>query len=76
MFLLHVIFSLECSFLDSCGSGTLRCGGFMLVFPVWSPLECFHVSMGDILSAFCDIKMYHTPIQTVSYDTLKYRMPT
>ena len=44
-------------------------------FPFLSPLECFRVSMGDILSVLCDIKMYRTPIQTVSYDTIKYRMP-
>ena len=45
-------------------------------FPLLSPLECFHVSMGNILSALCDIKMYRMPIQTISYDTVKYRMPS
>ena len=47
----------------------------MLDFPFLSPLECFRVSMGDILSALCDIKMYRTPIREVSYDTVKYRTP-
>ena len=45
-------------------------------FPFLCLLECFRVSMGDILSALCNIKMYRTPIQTVSYDTVKYRTPS
>ena len=44
-------------------------------FPFLSPLECFRVSMGDIFLALCDIKMYRTPIERVSYDTVKYRTP-
>ena len=35
---------------------------FHCVFPFLGVLKCFRVSMGDILSALCDIKMYHTPI--------------
>ena len=46
------------------------------IFPFLSPLEVFLTSMGDILLALCDIKMYRTPIQTVSYDTVKYRTPS
>ena len=47
----------------------------MLDFPFLSPLECFRVSMGNILSALCDIKMYRMPLERVSYDTVKYRTP-
>ena len=48
---------------------------FYFEFSFLSPLECFRISVGDILSALCDIKMYRTPIQTMSYDTVKYHMP-
>ena len=47
-----------------------------LIFPFLCPWECFRVSMGDILSALCDIKMYRTPIKTMSHDTVKYRIPS
>ena len=46
-----------------------------MFFPFCVLFKCFCVSMGDILSAWCDIKMYRTPIQTMSYDTGKYCMP-
>ena len=60
MFLLHVGFALECSFLDLCGSGTPRCGAFSVCFPFFEFLEVSLFSMGDILSALCDtVKVSH-----------------
>ena len=75
MFLFHVVYALECSFLDLRGSGTPQCGGSLLRFSLLFVFKCFLSFLGDHLSAWCDIIMYRTPIEIVLYDTRKYRTP-
>ena len=70
-----VVCALECSFLDLCGSGTPRCGGSLLRLGLMFVFKCFLSFLGDHLLAWCDIIMYHTPIEIVSYDTRKYCTP-
>ena len=63
----------ECAFFDLCGSGTPRCGGFMLGFSVWSPLECFCSLWATFVQHCATLIKYRTPIERMSYDTIKYR---
>ena len=66
-----VVYALECSFLDLCGSGTPQCGGSFLRIGWLFSFKCFLSFLGNHLSAWCNILNYRTPIETVSYNTRK-----